>query len=172
MTRWSAPGIESILHELFVCVRAMAKVFLLCSFEPRIRILSIVTILPVKFGKIVSLSQQLVLWVDTYNSVSSVISVQNNSQKSSSMCRRLTKNRSFSLDRPLLYFSCVAFWAWNLDTFRISSHLGWGCFANCLVIFRCIWEEIDFLKRVVKFKEIIRKYLRFDVPRLKIRAWS
>ena len=29
-----------------------------------------------------------------------------------------------------------------------------GCFENFLVIFRYIWEEIVFLKRVVKFGEI------------------
>ena len=29
-----------------------------------------------------------------------------------------------------------------------------GCFVNFLVIFRYIWEEIVFLKRVVKFGEI------------------
>ena len=29
-----------------------------------------------------------------------------------------------------------------------------GCFVNFLVVFRCIWEEIVFLKRVVKFGEI------------------
>ena len=29
-----------------------------------------------------------------------------------------------------------------------------GCFVNFLVVFRCIWKEIVFLKRVVKFGEI------------------
>ena len=29
-----------------------------------------------------------------------------------------------------------------------------GCFVNFLVVFRYIWEEIVFLKRVVKFGEI------------------
>ena len=29
-----------------------------------------------------------------------------------------------------------------------------GCFVNFLVIFKYIWEEIAFLKRVVKFGEI------------------
>ena len=127
-----------------------------------------VTNLPVTFGKIVSLSQQLVLWVDTYNFVGMrSVKYKKNAQKSSSICRRSTKSRSFSLDRPLLYFSCVAFWACNLDTFRISPHFKGeellGCFANFLVIFLCIWEEIIFLKKGVKFGEIIKKYLRFDV---------
>ena len=151
----------NVAWALSVC-KSVVSFFLLCIFDPRIRILLIATNLPATFGKIVSLSQQLVLWVDTYNFVGSV-KYKKNAQKCSSMCRRSTKVRSFSLDQPLLYFSCVAFWAWNLDTFRISSHLGWGCFANFLVIFRCIWEEIIFLKRVVKFGEIIKKCLRFDV---------
>ena len=56
---------ELMLHELLVCVRATI-------FDPQIRILLIVTNLPVTFGKIVSLSQQLVLRVDTYNCVGSV----------------------------------------------------------------------------------------------------
>ena len=33
-----------------------------------------------------------------------------------------------------------------------------GCFVNFLVIFRYIWEEIVFLKRVVKFGEIRNSY--------------
>ena len=69
-----------------------------------------------------------------------MLSTKKNVQKSSSMCRRSTKIRSFSLDRPLLYFSCVAFWACNLDTFRISPRFTddglLGCFANCLLVFQ------------------------------------
>ena len=36
----------------------------------------------------------------------------------------------------------------------ITQMNGLGCFVNFLVIFRYIWEEIVFLKRVVKFGEI------------------
>ena len=35
-----------------------------------------------------------------------------------------------------------------------------GCFVNFLVIFRYIWEEIVFLKRVVKFGEIRNSYFK------------
>ena len=45
---------------------------------------------------------------------------------------------------------------WTHSGFHLTQGEGLlGCFATFLVIFRpCIWEEIVFLKRVVKFGEI------------------
>ena len=80
-------------------------------------------------------------------------------RNSSSKCRRSTKTRSFSLD-CLLGLKLGDIQDFTL-LYKGEGLL--GCFANFLVIFRCIWEEIIFLKRVLKFGEIIKKYLRFDV---------
>ena len=53
----------------------------------------------------------------------------------------------------LMETSCSRFKQYKNPTLKTQINV-LGCFVNFLVIFRYIWEEIVFLKRVVKFGKI------------------